>query len=87
MSRNVLKVDLTEELLYVITQLFSVDQRNETVFREWPPKPEPEPQEDPTIYQRDPRLFPIRTPQPPRRPPMHNSSINLDMDEGGEFHR
>ena len=74
---------------YTLFICSSVDQRNESVFREWPPKPEPDLHQDPPISQRDPRLFPIRTPQPPRRPPMHNSNFNLDMgdDGAGEFHR
>ena len=41
--------------------------------------------EDEGIVQRDPRLFPIRTPQPPRRPQLYNSQY---FDEHlGEFQR
>lgn len=58
---------------------FSVDQRNDHFFRDWPPKPE-ENGDDCEIVQRDPRLFPIRTPQPPRRPPLNNSIFNLDQE-------
>ena len=63
--------------------LCSIESRNETFFRDWPPKPVEN--EDEGIVQRDPRLFPIRTPQPPRRPQLYNSQY---FDEHlGEFQR
>ena len=40
--------------------------------------------EDEGIVQRDPRLFPIRTPQPPRRPQLYSSQYFLD-EYLGEF--
>lgn len=70
---------------------YSVEQRNESYFREWPPKPVDQEEE---IVQRDPRLFPIRTPQPPRkqRPALAQSTFNLnnqwmDNEEWPEFQR
>eukprot|EP00093_Oithona_nana_P003737 03737.XXX_155901_157350_1 [CDS] Oithona nana genome sequencing. len=60
----------------------SIEGRNETFFRDWPPKPVEN--EDDGIVQRDPRLFPIRTPQPPRRPQLYSSQYFLD-EYLGEF--
>ena len=57
----------------------SIEGRNETFFRDWPPKPV---ENDGEIVQRDPRLFPIRTPQPPRRPQLYNSQYFLDETPG-----
>ena len=66
----------------IIFLLCSIEGRNETFFRDWPPKPVEN--EDEGIVQRDPRLFPIRTPQPPRRPQLYSSQYFLD-EYLGEF--
>ena len=65
-----------------IISFCSIEDRNETFFRDWPPKPVEN--EDDGIVQRDPRLFPIRTPQPPRRPQLYSSQYFLD-EYLGEF--
>ena len=66
----------------IIFLLCSIEGRNETFFRDWSPKPVEN--EDEGIVQRDPRLFPIRTPQPPRRPQLYSSQYFLD-EYLGEF--
>jgi hypothetical protein len=67
----------------------SIEQRTESFYRDWPQQPQQDFSRHDQDFsrldqdiQRDPRLFPIRTPQPPRRPTNSHggSQYNLSND-------